>query len=205
LRKIVFLLVLFLSVLYADIILNGYIHVGDNYFSNYIPTDPINYNGEHTYDYYKKYPTNFYLSSDVKLKGVELVNADGIESDDDIKVFIDGNLVGTGEEGSNTIMFANEISLDKGYHTIWIEGSCYDYGIKVSCDSFLVNDIDDFYFSAYKLITDDNNTGINFIRRIHIGDSDDDIDFYDDLSNSDAVAFWYPDSPDAERGVKYDF
>jgi len=207
--KKIFLFLFFVINLYADIYLNGYIHVGDNYFDNYKPTDPIAYKsqsfwGSSTTFIYNDYPTNFYLSSDVSLKGIELVDAIGIEPDSNIKIYIDGNLVATGGNGSNIIYFSSPLNLDKGYHTIYVRGSCYRRGRKVSCNRRRV-DNDDFYFSKYRLITNDKNHAINFIQRFHIGDSDDDEDYYDDLSDTNAMPFWYPDSPFAKRGVEYDF
>ena len=193
----------------ADIFIRGHIHVGDNYFDNYIPPEPLSYKksfwfSSRTYFMYLDYPSNFYLSKDSLITGVELVNANGIESDSNIKVYIDGNLVGTGADGSNIIIFDSPVSLSAGYHTVAVRGSCYRRDIEVSCNRRNA-DNDDFYFSAYRLFSVNNENTINFDERFHIGDSDDDEDYYDDLSDDNAIPFLYPDSPVASRGVKYSF
>ena len=194
-----FLLFLSAVFLYADIFITGHIHVGDNYFDNYNPTDPISYGSKFMY---LDYPTNFYITKDMDFTGVELVDAQGIESDSNIKVYIDGNLVGTGRDGANKIIFDNVVSLKAGYHTIAVRGSCYKNDKEVSCNRRNV-DNDDFYFKYYQLFSSENDNAINFDERIHVGDSDDDSDYYDDLSDDDAIPFWYPDSPQAKRGVEY--
>ena len=208
-RKILFFILLSVWI-FADIFINGHIHVGDDYFDDYTPTDPISYKQtswgffSSTTFMYLDYPTNFYISKDMTFTGVKLGNAEGIESDSNIKVYIDGNLVGTGVDGSDVIIFDSPVSLSAGYHTIAVRGSCYRRGREVSCNRNNV-DNDDFYFSYYQLYSVDSDNVINYDERFHIGDSDDDEDYYDDLSDDNAIPFWYPDSPQASRGVKYNF
>ncbi|GAB6074021.1 hypothetical protein [Nautilia lithotrophica] len=210
-RKLfIFLFFLLFSFVKADIVLDGYIHVGDNDdFNGYIPKEPITFDGEHTYNYYLNYPTNFYISKDITITKVELINAQGIESNDDIKVYIDNNLVGTGVEGSNVIDV--NVNLKAGFHTISIEGVCYNRrGKKISCSSSRVKDIDDFYFEGYKLYTESEDSDVqNFIQRHHIGDDGvswfgENDDWYDDLSDNSNKPFWYPDDDEGEE-ISYDF
>ena len=204
-RKIIVLFFLLIGIVRADIYLNGYLHIGDNDdFSGYIPKEPITFDGEHTYNYYLNNPTNFYISKDITITGVELVNAIGIESDDRIKVYIDGKRVGRGTKGSNIIYF--NLTLKAGFHTIAVKGVCYADGKKENCNKSDVDDIDDFYFEGYKLLTSDNDENIkNFVQRHHIGDDEDNNnDWYDDLSDDWNKPFWYPDDNEGTE-ITYDF
>ncbi|WP_434637659.1 LamG domain-containing protein [Sulfurimonas sp. NW7] len=195
--KILLLLSLFSISLYADIQLTGNLHPGDNVESSFIPSEPLTNDTEDTYDYYLNNPTKFYLSENSDITAVELVNAVGIDSA--IRVYIDGNLVGTGASGSAAITLDTTLSLTSGYHDIAVHGSCYNrFGNETNCGNWFVRDIDDFYFSALKLISQQTTTAVNFIQRVHIGDYTDSDDNYDidDTSNS-----FYPDAPEATSKV----
>ena len=218
--KKLFLLLFFSTLLLADIVLEGHLHPGDNEAIQYMPSDPLTFNYEHTYDYYLNNPTNFYLSQDVNVTGVELLNAQYIESDSNIRVYIDGNLIATGNNGSATVLFDSPLSLQSGFHTIAVRGSCYRWdGREINCNRSNVSDIDDFTFGGYRLISDQNSSAIQFIQRRHIGDTVDydycicfkfycrcfaSDDNYDDLQNDNNMPFYYPDAAEG-ASVSYDF
>ncbi|WP_434658393.1 LamG-like jellyroll fold domain-containing protein [Sulfurimonas sp. NW9] len=189
--KILLLLSLFSISLYADIQLTGNLHPGDNVESSFIPSEPLTNDTEDTYDYYLNNPTKFYLSENSDITAVELVNAVGIDSA--IRVYIDGNLVGTGASGSAAISLDTTLSLVSGYHDIAVRGSCYDRrGNELACSSGQVRDIDDFNFSALKLISQQTTIAYNFLTKQHLGDNNDDDDNYDIDNTSYA---YYPDAP----------
>ena len=189
--RLIALLYLFIySSLYADITLFGYLHPGDTQNSTFTPSDPLSNDTETTYDYYTDNPTKFYLSETSDLTGIELMNAVDIDSDSNIRVYIDGDLVETGADGSATVNFST-LSLSSGYHTIAVVGSCYDRrGSEVDCTNRRVRNVDDFSFSDLLLKTGQTTAAVNFIDRVHIGDNSDDDDNYD---IDDSSQSWYPD------------
>ncbi|QOP42912.1 hypothetical protein FJR45_02680 [Sulfurimonas sediminis] len=190
-------LILSCSLSWGDVSLNGYLHPGDNDLGSFTPSEPLTTDNDHTYDYYLNNPTKFYLSENSDITVVELINAAGIDSA--IRVYIDGNLVGTGASGSATISLDTTLSLASGYHDIAVRGSCYNlFGSETSCGSRRVRDIDDFYFSALKLTSQQTTTAVDFIQRVHLGDYTDSDDNYDidDTSNS-----FYPDAPEATSKI----
>ncbi len=192
-RKICLVLLFFISFLKADITLDGYLHPGDNNnFSGYTPKDPITNEEEHTYDYYLHNPSKFYLSEDINVTKIELLNAIGIENNSNIRVYIDGNLIATGNNGSSIVNFNNYLTLTKGFHSIAVTGSCYVNQSEVSdCNNGSVDDIDDFYFSGIKILANNTTTAYNFIERHHIGDTND----YNDNYNIDNNEYsYYPDN-----------
>ena len=179
-----------INILYADITLEGYLHPGYTQSSTYTPADPLTNDTDAEYDYYVDNPSKFYLSEDSELTGIELVNAVDIDSDSNIRVYIDDELIETGADGSATVNFST-LSLGSGYHTIAVSGSCYDRrGREVDCSNRNVRSIDDFSFSAISLKTDQSTVASNFIDRVHLGDNSDDDDNYDIDDSSWSL---YPD------------
>ena len=191
--RFILLFSLFIPVfLQADIILNGYLHPGDAESSSYTPKDPLTNDTEHTYDYYTDNPTKFYLSEDITLTGIELLNAVDIDSDSNIRVYIDDELVETGDDGSATVNF-DSLDLSSGYHTIAVPASCYRNGRERDCSRSRIDNIDDFSFSGIRLLTQETTQttdAVNFIDRVHLGDNSDDDDNYDIDDSSWAQ---YPD------------
>ncbi|ACM93277.1 hypothetical protein NAMH_1384 [Nautilia profundicola AmH] len=194
-RKIIVLLFIICRFLSADIYLNGNLHPGDNDdFNGYTPKEPLTFDGEHTYNYYLNNPTKFYLSEDSVITGLKLNNAVGI--DGKIKVYIDGNEVGEAANDGDDTVAVNNLSLSKGWHDIAVISDCYDsLGDTVSCNSYWVDDIDDYMFSGITLYTSSTTTAFDFIGRHHIGDNNDNDDWYDidDTSKS-----WYPDANEGQ-------
>jgi len=178
------------SSVWGNIFLNGYLHPGDNDRSSFIPTEPLTLDNKHTYDYYLNNPTKFYLSEDSNITAVELVNA--VDIDSAIRVYIDGNLVGTGSNANATVPLDTTLSLGSGYHDIAVRGSCYDRrGNEINCASRRVRDIDDFDFSGITLLSSQTSTAYHFIQRRHTGDDNDDDDNYD---IDETQYSYYPDA-----------
>ncbi|UCN00793.1 LamG domain-containing protein [Sulfurimonas sp. SWIR-19] len=187
-------LILSCSLSWGDISLNGYLHPGDNDLSSFTPSEPLTTDNDHTYDYYLNNPTKFYLSENSDITAVELINAAGIDSA--IRVYIDGNLVGTGASGSAVISLDTTLSLASGYHDIAVRGSCYNgFGNETDCGSRSVSDIDDFYFSGITLLSAQTSSAYHFIQRRHTGDDNDDDDNYD---IDDTQYSYYPDAFEAQ-------
>ena len=202
----------FMLFLRADIILEGYLHPGDNENTMYTPEDPLTRYDESTYDYYLNNPSRFYLTEDVNITKIELVAPYGFETDSNLRIYIDGNLVATGNDGETFVDV--DLYLTAGMHTIAVRGSCYHNGNERDCSFKNINDIDDFHFSAIRLVSDRGSSAINFIQRKHIGDTPDYIcywfgcyesnDNYDDLTNDNDKPFYYPDDFE-DTSVSYDF
>lgn len=186
------------STVRGDIVLEGYHHLGDDesWSPPYIPKDPVTYSENRTH------PIHFYLSQSATISEVVLENIVGIESDDNISVFIDGSLVGIGPVGSGDITLTSPLSLNSGFHTIAFQGACYWWGYKIDCRFCgLYCDIDDFYFSAIRLISSQTTDAFNFTQKHHFGDNNDDQD--DDYSDIDAI--YHPYYPDAKEGLQISY
>ncbi|BCD60877.1 MULTISPECIES: LamG domain-containing protein [unclassified Nitratiruptor] len=208
-KKFIILFLLLTSSLFADIILQGSLHVGDGFRSGWQYEEPLTKkrlysiygeeDGEHTYQYYLDNPSYFYLSQDTTITGFELINAIGLTTNTNIRLYIDSNLVATGSDGSDTVTIDPPLALSKGFHTIAVIGSCYRNGRERDCSSRRIDDIDDFTFDAIKLYSDVNTTAVVHLDHLHTGNTDDYDDWYD-IENS-SIAYY----PDAPLGNSYTF
>ena len=204
----IFLIVIFILIsvrpALSDVTLFGYHHLGDNdhWSPSYIPPDPV------TYIENINYPIHFYLTEPIEITKVVLTNIVGLESDDNITVYIDGTVVGTGVAGSANITLSPPVSLSQGLHDIAFQGACYRcywWGgcNKTSCSGYY-DDIDDFYFDSILFKTFNNVTtqAINLTQKRHMGDNDDADDDYSDIT--DSTNPYYPDGTEG-LSISYTF
>ncbi|BAF70680.1 LamG-like jellyroll fold domain-containing protein [Nitratiruptor sp. SB155-2] len=207
-KKFLILLLLLASSLFADIILQGSLHPGDEYNETFQYKEPLTTRNilrrwrwiiDHTYDYYLNNPSYFYLSQDTLIKGFELINAIGLTTNTNLRLYIDGNLVATGSDGNDTISIDPPLVLSKGFHTIAVTGSCYNGGSETDCSNLGIDDIDDFTFDAIKLYSDVNTTAVVYLDRLHTGDTNDSGDWYD--IDNDSLAYY----PDKDKNQSYTF
>lgn len=202
---VVFLLTLliFTTSSYADVILQGYQHIGDNNnISGYTPMDPV------TNQQIENYPTSFHISDNLTVTAVK-IQLDYMEIDDDkLQIFIDNTFVGEGSAGSNTVDITDQ-NLVKGDHSIAIRGRCINNGGHlVNCSSNSARSDNDINFSVITLVSEGTNNSINLVQRRHLGDNEDlfcvlfwcfDLnDWYDrnGQSRDPSRPYYYPDAPE---------
>lgn len=216
-----FISLLSMTVNAKDIVLNGYINIGDNDEDAIYPThmlraldsgwwvdaliNPVPVN-----------PIHFHLSEAKVLKKIELLD---IEDADDRLYFVIWNANGdvvvntrshedkNGKEhaGHGHAHFENDpyapVSLPAGDYRLAVVGQCFFAGIARGWSNICVGGTqDDFEFEDIKLKMDESKNiadSISFIERRHIGDSDE--------SGDDGYADrWYPNDEEG-RSLEYKF
>ncbi|MFZ5659638.1 MAG: DUF6701 domain-containing protein [Pseudomonadota bacterium] len=173
----------------ADIVLQGYQHIGDTASAAYTPRDPVQRSEM------RAYPSRFHLSGNARITAVRLENLVRERSSESAKlwVYIDGTLRGMIEGNTSVIPLYAPLNLDAGIHTIAVDGACLSRENKPEdCKNGGQQSENDIGFSAITLVSPDNSTSINLNQRRHVGDSDDDSDWYHD--HDAANQSWYPDA-----------
>ncbi|TYB32839.1 MAG: hypothetical protein FXF49_09415 [Flexistipes sinusarabici] len=194
-------LLIFAAPSYADVLLQGYQHIGDNDISGYTPMDPV------TNQQIENYPTFFHLSDNLTVTAVSVKNLVGIDGDK-LQIFIDNNFVGEGSANSATVDIVDQ-NLTKGYHSIAVRARCFNNGGKLKdCSSNSASSDNDINFSAITLISGGTNDSINLVQRRHLGDNYDrdywyywyygHYDWYDrnGQSRDPSPPYLYPDYPE---------
>ena len=171
----------------ADVVLNGSQHIGDHYIDSYTPPDPV------TNNQIENYPSYFYLTDNLTVTEVRVSNLQGLDGDR-LRVYIDGNFVGEGVDGSNAVDITNQFLEREKAHTIAIRARCFNNGGQPkSCTSASAVQDNDIAFSEITLISGGQTFSNNFLQRVHLGDWTDD-DWYDPTDTHP----YYPDAPQGE-------
>lgn len=209
-----FVSLLSMTVNAKDIVLNGYINIGDNDHDALNPTYMLSSAGDNWLNDGLSSPSpikpiHFHLSELKTLKGIELLNAGGM---DGRLYFVIWNAVG--DVVVNTRSQSNRyadadidsrgVSLDAGDYRLAVVGQCFysfiSAGWSDNCYSVIGGTYDDFSFEDIKLKIDEPSNvadSISFIERRHLGDSN-------ESSNDGYAGRWYPDDHE-QRTVNYYF
>lgn len=178
---------------YADVVLMGQQHIGDNESATFTPSDPV------TLDEHEGSASRFHLSEAITVTAVRL---DGLlqgspaplSPSQAFRVEIDGS-VRTGTFSGQTLTLSAPRALSAGVHLISIDPGClrpgetaprYGGNCRNSDDEF------DLGFTSITLVTQDPTSitlSRNLTRRRHLGDNT-------DASNDNFGGRWYPDTPE---------
>ncbi|QUM87515.1 hypothetical protein HWV03_01020 [Moritella sp. 36] len=185
----------------ADVNLQGYIHVGDNWLLSSDPIEP-KYLVRDSNGFKPVKAINFSLSEQIDLTRI-IIN-DNPNSDSGINhrlyfMLWDSNENLRVEEWSNATDYDRtdvlSITLPAGDYKIAIVGQCKiladSKGWRLPCG--LLQDYDDFSYDNITLVSAEENDHVSFIQRRHIGNNTEFLPF-----SSGYAGKFYPDAPDGK-------
>ena len=190
------LLALVMAPARADVVLDGYQHIGDNESVTFTPSDPVGLNEFLSSD------SRFHLSQSITVTAVRLENfVQGnpapLSSSQPFRVVLD-NSNRSGTYSSGTLTLSTPRTLGAGVHLIAIDPGCLRGGAQsFGSNCRRADDEFDIGFSAITLVTADATQitlSRNLNRRRHLGDTT-------DFSNDNFGGRYYPD---AAEGVTLD-
>ncbi|MDY6943100.1 MAG: DUF6701 domain-containing protein [Pseudomonadota bacterium] len=191
-----FLLAAMVHTASADVVLEGWQHVGDGTSGSYVPSEPVRRTEMYSY------PSRFYLTEAVTVTHVRL-NTPIVEESGStwyLDLYIDGAFRGRrSASGTSSVLvtLSSPLSLSPGVHTIALDPHCINNRYLFSdepvlCSDWTADEQNDLSFSSITLLTQSGETtsAVNLNRRRHIGDST-------DPSGGDYAGRYYPDAPES--------
>jgi len=198
------------STVAADVYLTGEIKIGDNDTQHIEPNNMLQTNRWHG-EFEPVNPIHFNLSDDVTLTQIQLQSSLGISGSLYFVIWDKDNVIKVNRRSSSATLGHSEFydkTLIAGDYKLAVVGQCFKKtggswnpdGWSDTCSSGN-RSYDDFSFQGITLKTDpttatDITTSLAFVRRHHIGDTNEGGNGYGGR--------WYPDSHETNR-INYDF